>query len=64
MVKETTPIAMTRTRERASEALPSREPKAKKAKKVIREVKVIKVIKVFVESQEQFLYTWTACCVL
>ena len=33
MVKETTPIAMTRTRERASEALPSREPKAKKAKK-------------------------------
>ena len=33
MVKETTPIAMTRTRERASEALPAREPKAKKAKK-------------------------------
>ena len=32
-MKETTPIAMTRTRERASEALPAREPKAKKAKK-------------------------------
>ena len=39
MVKETTPIAMTRTRERASEALPAREPKAKKAKKEKKEKK-------------------------
>jgi hypothetical protein len=46
------------------ELLDLKAKKAKKAKKVIREVKVIKVIKVFVESQEQFLYTWTACCVL